>query len=178
MAASCFQCKVCGQRGHLAKDCSGDILEMDDSEENPDSEVVVLEETTSVQATPVKTASVQAASVEAASVDAASVEAASVSVASDIVAIATDPFHSKTKSNVQVIDQEHKKAPKTSKNKTSTTWNKLASEGVYKTVFCHCESLRSSFSPILHLTQLAAVVDQGETFFRAMVPPGELVPHT
>ena len=46
----------------------------------------------------------------------------------------------------------------------------------YMTVFCHCESLRSSLSPILHLTQLAAVMDQGDTFFRAMVPPGKLNP--
>jgi len=168
MAASCFQCKVCGQRGHLAKDCSGDILEMDDSEENPDSEVVVLEETTSVQATPVKTASVQAASVQAASVQAASVQAASVQAAS----VEAASVEAASVEAASVMDQEHKKAPKTSKNITSTTWNKLASEGVYKTVFCHCESLRSSFSPILHLTQLAAVVDQGETFFRAMVPPG------
>ena len=76
------------------------------------------------------------------------------------------------------MKQEQKTDHKTSKNTTSVAWNKLASEGAYKTVFCHCESLRSSLSPILHLTQLAAVVDQGETFFRAVVPPGELVPHT
>ena len=122
MAASCFQCRGCGQRGHLAKDCP----EMDESEDNPDSQEVVLEEITSVQATPQK--AVQATSV-------------------------------------------HKTAHKTSKVEKQ----RLASEGTYRTVFCHCESLRSSLSPLLHLTQLAAVVDRGDTFFRAMVPPGELV---
>ena len=73
-----------------------------------------------------------------------------------------------------MIVKEHKTARKTSKVEKQ----KLASEGAYKVVFCHCESLRSSLSPTLHLTQLAARVDQGETFFRAMAPPGELVPHT
>ena len=144
MAASCFQCRGCGQRGHLAKDCPGDI--QDESEQHPDSE-----ETTSVKA--------------------ASVQAVSVEVASDEV------INSRTKTNVQVMDQEHKTAPKPSKTTSSVAWNKLASEGAYKTVFCHCESLRSSLSPLLHLTQLAAV-DQGDTFFRAIVPPGELIPPT
>ena len=68
------------------------------------------------------------------------------------------------------------KEHKTSKENVES--KKLASEGPYRTVFWHCESLRSSLSPTLHLTQLAAVVDQGDTFFRAVVPPGELVPHT
>ena len=125
-----------------------------------------------------QTTSVQATSVKATSEKAEPVQAVSVQVASDIVTKTTDPCDSQTTKNVQVVKQEHKTVPKTSKNTTLVAWNKLASEGAYRTVFCHCESLRPSLYPTIHLTQLAAVVDQGDTFFRAMVPPGELVPHT
>ena len=38
-------------------------------------------------------------------------------------------------------------------------------------VFCHLETLSSSFSPSLHMTQLAATSALGE-LFRPIVPPG------
>ena len=46
----------------------------------------------------------------------------------------------------------------------------LSEEETYTVVSCHLEGLRSSLSPPLHLTQLAATTDTA-TFFRAVVPP-------
>ena len=52
----------------------------------------------------------------------------------------------------------------------------LSEAGAYTLVCCHLEGLRSSLSPTLHLTQLAATTStsytDNSTFFRAIAPPG------
>ena len=52
----------------------------------------------------------------------------------------------------------------------------LSEEETYTVVSCHLEGLRSSLSPTLHLTQLAATTStsytDSSTFFRAIAPPG------
>ena len=52
----------------------------------------------------------------------------------------------------------------------------LSEAGPYTLVSCHLEGLRSSLSPTLHLTQLAATTStsytDNSTFFRAIAPPG------